>query len=218
MTGIYKITCKVNNKVYIGQSVAIKRRWKEHLRLLKKNCHHNFKLQSDYNIYGQDNFNFQILELCQKKELDKKEQLYIKIFDSYNCGYNLTLGGRGVTKDRFGENNPMYGIKGDKAPRFKDYILQVDLRGNIINKYGSTLEAEQNVPSASHAHILGCLKVWSGDYFKSEGRRFTSGNFYWFYEQDFYKLQPYLDFSKKITSKDIIALQKVNRGALNSDI
>jgi len=30
ISGIYKITNKVNGKVYIGQSVDIERRWKEH--------------------------------------------------------------------------------------------------------------------------------------------------------------------------------------------
>ena len=52
MTGIYKITCLVNNKSYIGQSVSIKRRWATHQRELANGIHYNQYLQK------QDAFDF----------------------------------------------------------------------------------------------------------------------------------------------------------------
>ena len=40
-TGIYSITNKLNNKKYIGQSLDIKSRWRQHIGELKKNNHAN---------------------------------------------------------------------------------------------------------------------------------------------------------------------------------
>lgn len=58
MRGIYKITSKINNKVYIGESLDIRRRWEDHIEDLNKNEHHSYKLQEDWNEYGKDNFEF----------------------------------------------------------------------------------------------------------------------------------------------------------------
>ena len=45
MIGIYKIENKVNGKVYIGQSIDIEKRWKEHISCLNNRTHHNDYLQ-----------------------------------------------------------------------------------------------------------------------------------------------------------------------------
>ena len=50
--GIYKITNKINGKVYIGQSNNIFRRWMEHQRDLIYGIHHSSKLQKEWNEYG----------------------------------------------------------------------------------------------------------------------------------------------------------------------
>jgi group I intron endonuclease len=62
MTGIYKITCLANNKCYIGQSVAIKRRWNDHQKALAGGTHYNTYLQNAYNKYGKGSFVYEILE------------------------------------------------------------------------------------------------------------------------------------------------------------
>lgn len=86
--GIYKIINILNNKIYIGYSINIYRRWEDHKRLLKKNTHHSIKLQNAYNKYGVNSFVFEIIEECDKKYIVKREQYYIDLFDSYNNGYN----------------------------------------------------------------------------------------------------------------------------------
>lgn len=94
ITGIYKITNKINNKIYIGSSVDIDKRWKQHIRELKKNKHINKHLQSAWNKYGENNFKFQIVELIQDvDELQFYEQKWInktKCYDG-NIGYNLSM-------------------------------------------------------------------------------------------------------------------------------
>lgn len=40
MIGVYLITNNINGKMYIGSSINIERRWKEHLRDLRNGNHH----------------------------------------------------------------------------------------------------------------------------------------------------------------------------------
>ena len=93
--GIYCIKNTVNNKVYIGQSNNIEKRFYEHKRTLVNNNHRNIYLQRAWNKYGKDNFMFNIVEKYTELELNDKEVYYIKKFKSDNLefGYNLTSGG-----------------------------------------------------------------------------------------------------------------------------
>lgn len=93
--GIYKIENKVNGKIYIGQSVDIKSRWRGHRHYLNTNTCNNDYLQKAWNKYKKDNFKFEIMEECLKDELNEKEIYYINKFNSTNdkFGYNLEGGG-----------------------------------------------------------------------------------------------------------------------------
>lgn len=95
--GIYKISNKINGKVYIGESLDIEKRWAEHISSLDNNKHHSYKLQSDWARFGKDNFDFVIVEEVEKKESIYKttmqliyvEWKYINEYDSINNGYNV---------------------------------------------------------------------------------------------------------------------------------
>lgn len=94
---IYQI---INNKTkqrYIGQTVELIRRLNRHKQQLRDNKHNNQKLQSAWNKYGEENFTFDYeeYELNSNDELNQLEIDTIKKYDSYNNGYNLTLGGDG---------------------------------------------------------------------------------------------------------------------------
>ena len=92
MQGIYKITNKVNNKVYIGQSYDIEKRWKGHLYDLEHRVHHSEHLQKSYNKYGIESFVFEILEEVNDSNcLTTKEQYWIDYYNSMdkNFGYNM---------------------------------------------------------------------------------------------------------------------------------
>lgn len=93
MIGIYCIRNKVNNKIYIGSSVDIDRRFRKHRTQLNTKVHSNKHLIKAYHKYGKDNFEFIILEECLKEDLIDREMFYIEKYDSldYNKGYNLTL-------------------------------------------------------------------------------------------------------------------------------
>lgn len=92
--GVYKITNKINNKLYIG-SAAGKRgiidRWYQHRSALKNNRHTNQLLQYAFNKYGIDNFIYEIIETCEPIKCLEREQYYLDVHKSYdrNIGYNL---------------------------------------------------------------------------------------------------------------------------------
>lgn len=92
--GIYMITNKINNKKYIGQSVRIEIRWREHKNSYLKNDT-NSHLYNAMKKYGIENFDFNILEECEKKELNKKEKYWIDYYQTMDRskGYNATSGG-----------------------------------------------------------------------------------------------------------------------------
>lgn len=90
MIGIYKIQNKQNGKVYIGKSKNIMQRWSIHEQMLEQNNHHSIKLQEDFNnSNGLQDFSFEILEICDSKDLTEKEKFYIKKFNSIEDGYNM---------------------------------------------------------------------------------------------------------------------------------
>ena len=90
--GIYKITCIVTGKVYVGSSTDLDTRKRKHFAGLKSNRHFNIYLQRSYNKYGFENFSWEILELVDDiEDLRNREQFWINSLDSISQdkGYNL---------------------------------------------------------------------------------------------------------------------------------
>ena len=91
--GIYKITNLKTEQVYIGQSVHIPDRWKEHAKCgLGIDTPAGNKLYKAMREYGLYNFSFELLEECKKEELNEKEALWIDMYQSNKYGYNITKG------------------------------------------------------------------------------------------------------------------------------
>ena len=94
---IYKITNKINDKIYIGQtSGTIEKRFKEHIKQSRYND--TFHLYRAMRKYGIENFEVEEIEECEDMILSQREKYYIEYFDSYKNGYNMTIGGDGVIK------------------------------------------------------------------------------------------------------------------------
>lgn len=89
-TGIYKITNLINNHIYVGQSIDIKRRFREH------KSENSLVVDKAIKKYGVENFSFEIIEECDSSMLDEREKYWIAFYDSCRIGYNCTYGGQGT--------------------------------------------------------------------------------------------------------------------------
>ena len=102
---IYKIQFP-NGKVYIGQTLNTKTRWREHLR--EAALGNDTKVYRAMRKYHVDITCFSIIEdnIITLEESNAKEIYYINLYNSYKCGYNSNSGG-GNAEHLAGENNPM---------------------------------------------------------------------------------------------------------------
>lgn len=132
---IYKITCKVNNKLYIGQTnEPLKQRFKRHMGYQKDEK--DTKFYRAVRKYGTENFYIEEIDVAEtQEELDEKEIYWINYYDSVNSGYNSKntkgkCGGDTLTnhpnieeikekirQSKMGDKNPMRingGLKGER--------------------------------------------------------------------------------------------------------
>ena len=161
LCGVYKIINNINQKVYVGQSINIKARWKDHINALNRGDSRCTLLQRAWNKYGQKNFSFEILELCSEDILDDVEIKYIKFYDSCNNGYNIELGGnrnkhlsdetrqlirkshlgktaspetrKKMSESRIGDKNPMYGRSHTDATKKKIGVNNKGKTSHVIS-------------------------------------------------------------------------------------
>lgn len=93
--GIYKITNINTEQVYIGQSVSISSRWKQHIKCgLGIDAPATNKLYNSMQKDGVWNFSFEVLEECPKDQLNEKEAEWINMYQSDKFGYNSTKGNK----------------------------------------------------------------------------------------------------------------------------
>lgn len=94
-TGIYIIQNKINNKVYVGKSINIERRWKQYEYCFRKNkiSHINQYLLNSMLLYGYENFNFIVKEECSVSDLSERELFWMNHYKSFDSdyGYNLRV-------------------------------------------------------------------------------------------------------------------------------
>ena len=91
--GVYKILCISTGKVYIGSSSDIFSRISDHKSRLRGNRHANSYLQNSWNLYGENGFEFSIIEIVNNQDiLHEREQYWINFLKSYDrlIGFNLS--------------------------------------------------------------------------------------------------------------------------------
>jgi len=111
ISGIYKITCRPTGKFYIGKSVDIETRWRGHKSRLSRNIHANIYLQRVWNKYGEDSFEWTILETMDGYRLAEAELKWFKITNCCNnkIGFNI-------------HKNPVNPIQNNQQNNFKTYV------------------------------------------------------------------------------------------------
>lgn len=168
--GIYKIQNIENNKIYIGQSVDIAQRWREHRSdaLINRD---NSILHKAIKKYGEFNFSYEIIEECSKEQLDEREIYWIQYYNSMAPnGYNQTSGG--------------YSGQGEL---FRKPVLQYDLKGNFIQEFESASEAARQLNVFKSNLTAAC-----------RGESTQCGGFQWKYKDSDKKISIISDKSGKI--------------------
>ena len=124
---IYKITNKINNKVYIGLTTcSLEYRWRKHLTE-SKNKKNTKPLYKAIRKYGYKNFTIEEIDRSDDfKELGQLERKYIKKYNSQNLefGYNLTAGGEANRWDA----NPAAKLTYDDVIQIREIYAMNELR------------------------------------------------------------------------------------------
>lgn len=145
---IYKILCKKNNKVYIGQTVNLNKRMMEHFNDLRKGKHHSLKLQRAFDKYGEEFFEHSLIEIVPENIADDREKYWIKHYNSTdkNFGFNNESGGnlkKVVSEDT---KKKLSNINKSKYTKARKYLLSPEalkkksekLTGSGNPMYGKT--------------------------------------------------------------------------------
>ena len=144
---IYKITNKVNGKLYIGQTTrTVEKRFKEHMYRAQYYCikygDKRYKYMHFYLAivkHGEENFIVETIDTAEtRQELNRKERYWIKFYNAITDGYNMLPGGS--------KANPM----NTKAVKDKhDEIMRSD---EVRNKISATLKEYKQQHGISEAH------------------------------------------------------------------
>ena len=178
MIGVYKITSPTN-KIYIGQSINIKKRWNYYKNL---NCKNQTKLYNSLKKYGYESHIFEILEECCEEEILIKENYWksyyqVLKFSSLCC----RMDGRGGSLSEETKNKISESSKGKKHKEvsklkmslnhpFCKRIYQYNLKGDLIEIWPSFSKAQRENKGNIKNNILGKTK--------------QAGGFIWLREED----------------------------------
>lgn len=91
--GIYKITCLTTDKAYIGQSVDVKERFRQHIKSALSHTTTSNKLYQEMKKYNPYDFTFELLEQVPRTELNERETYWISFYKTNDYGLNSTRGG-----------------------------------------------------------------------------------------------------------------------------
>lgn len=163
LIGIYKITSPTN-RVYVGQSIDIKLRWKSYERM---NCKSQPKLYRSLIKYGFDNHKLCVIKYCEIDELNYLERYYQDFYNCLNHGLNSMLQEskektRVISKSTRlkmsesvkGGKHPMFGLKGELNPIYgvpKSSEHKEKLRvANLGKKYSDEVNAKKGSPGITN--------------------------------------------------------------------
>jgi len=173
--GVYRIKNILNGNCYIGSTstIGFEIRWRKHRNDLYKKSHHSILLQRAWDKYGEKNFTFEILEICDKNKCILREQYYI---NTENSKYNIsptagsTLGIKmnksyclSLKEKRKGKNNPFYGkthSEKTKEKIRKGLIGKVEGKNNGMYGKGYMFRGNKN-PFYGKCHTDKTKKILS---------------------------------------------------------
>lgn len=176
---IYKVTNKINNKVYIGQTIQTlaQRRSKHYYKVNNKNDIHTHFINA-LRKYPKETFTWEIIDNAEtQEELDTKEKYWIKYYNSIESGYNTKDGGETIiTTDKFLEkcgSKPFYAfdLQGNKLGEFlnqREFARDHNMsKGDIYRMLNNQLYYSNGVicidkESFTQQRLKDCIEVAKG--------------------------------------------------------
>lgn len=163
---IYKITNKLNNKCYVGQTIkSPEQRWKEHQQhAFGQHCNdRNKDLYKAMREDGIENFTFEVLQnnIDNFLDLDKAEIYWIDYYKAFLEGYNKTRGGQ-----QYHKAFPNEEIIADyyKTKSARKTALNFGIDHNTVD----TILNDNNIPRFSFRQAAGRRVKISKDDFEKE--------------------------------------------------
>lgn len=147
LIGVYLIKHMPTSKIYVGGSLDVKSRWRQHICLLKKGSHKNRGLQSAWESSSREDFEFTMIEKTSADSLIDREQFWLDAFLAYDqeIGFNRHI--KSNSPKGYKEIDPHKPM----SPEHRSAIG----RGKIGNKYG---ERSAPMPDAHRAKISASKK------------------------------------------------------------
>lgn len=135
ISGIYKIVNKVNGKYYVGKTKNLDGRWRQHKWSLSKGIHHSYKLQDDYNLYGIECFEFEVIDYVDAAELLSVEQKYLdECSNNVDSNYNVTYSSEIVKMtDEIKKKLSRAAIKRMTDPNMRKRISE-KMKGRVVSE------------------------------------------------------------------------------------
>lgn len=148
MIGIYCI--EIGERIYIGSSQNISKRWNEHRKALEGGTHYNLKLLRSWRKYGPGEF--AIIEVCEMENLIEREQFWIDELRCVELGLNLspTAGSpRGCKRSEESKEKTRQSFK-DMSPEKRAEWIQKCSKSNLGKKRSeetrARMSAAQRIP------------------------------------------------------------------------
>jgi len=128
MQGIYKIECATTGHAYIGSSIRIEDRWKDHRSQLSRGIHHSHKLQEFWDAFGEEEFIHEVLEETQDleaRELYWMDQYKDRLLNTSSVAYNPMRNQASVDKMLATRGDSQKGAKAPAAKFKEERYLQI---------------------------------------------------------------------------------------------
>lgn len=164
-SGIYTISCLTTRKIYVGSAQSIRYRWYQHRDELRRNIHHSPLLQRAWNKYGEEDFEFEVLEECAIEFLTSCEQYWMNLLLSFRPAYGFNCSpiagsNRGsrykrktkpVVTEQWKANisASMKGKVKSEAHKLaagipnRKPIFQIDLNNQVVKEWSSAFEVQK---------------------------------------------------------------------------
>jgi len=156
--GIYRIINIKNGKFYIGSSINITKRWYDHKRTLRKGIHDNDYLQKSWNKYGENNFEFNIIEIIENvTDLLIREQYHLDVMKPFD---------KDKTYNICGFANNMLGFKHSDETKMKLSKIHKGNKYNLGNKHSDETKKMMSISHTGEKHysetIIKLIKTKTG--------------------------------------------------------